>query len=229
MVVATLLLMAAVHVGLQMLPLEADRLQLELAFIPARYTGAASRLPGGTLAAWTSFVTHQWVHGDLAHLGVNAVWMLAFGSAVASRIGALRFIALSTFCGIAGAALFLAMQWGALVPMVGASGAISGLMGAAFRLLLPAIDRGDAHLMREAPALLPLEPLLPSLMSRRMLAACGAFLLINFALAFVGPWITDAGGIAWQAHVGGFLAGLVFFGLFDRPRPTLADPWARTR
>ena len=54
-----------------------------LAFIPARETGLADDLPGGRIAAVTSFITHQFVHGDLAHLGINSAWLLAFGTPVA--------------------------------------------------------------------------------------------------------------------------------------------------
>ena len=62
-------------------------LLLALAFIPARYSGAALELPGGYLTAVTSFVTYMVVHAGWVHLVVNLVWMLAFGSAVARRVG----------------------------------------------------------------------------------------------------------------------------------------------
>lgn len=218
-VLALIAILGAVHAGLSMLGGDEERALLALAFIPARYAGHAGQLPGGELAAWTSFVTHQLVHGDLQHLAINGVWLLAFGSAIARRVGAVRLVLFAVLCGIGGAALFLAVQWGAAVPMVGASGAISGLMAAGFRLLLPAIDADMVDVMRNHPRALPLLPLRWALRSRRVLIASSAFVALNFALAFAAPLITDAGGIAWEAHLGGFFVGFLLLGLFDPPRP----------
>ena len=82
---------------------EALEFLLALAFIPARYDGAALELPGGYLTAVTSFVTYMIVHAGWVHLLVNLLWMIAFGSAVARRVGASRFFVFSILCGIAGA------------------------------------------------------------------------------------------------------------------------------
>src|SRR5680860_906121 len=101
---------------------------LALAFIPARYSGAAAELPGGYLTAITSFVTYMVVHGGWMHLLVNLLWMLAFGTAVARRIGAVGFFEFSILCGVAGALTHLALHWGEMAPVVGASAAISGQM-----------------------------------------------------------------------------------------------------
>jgi len=102
-VLALLAAMAVVH-GLRVfLPQgDSDWLTLALAFIPARYGSSAAELPGGEVAAVTSFVTHMLVHGDLTHLAINSAWLLAFGGAVANRIGAWRFLALSAVTGSAG-------------------------------------------------------------------------------------------------------------------------------
>ncbi len=55
-------------------------------------------LPGGDVAAVTSFLTHAFVHGDWVHLGLNAAWLVAFGGAVANRIGTVRFLLFFAFC-----------------------------------------------------------------------------------------------------------------------------------
>lgn len=217
-VLGLLALLAAIHGGLAMLSEINDEYAVwALAFIPARYTGFADQIPGGPLAAWTSFITHQFVHGDITHLMINGAWMLVFGSAVARRIGAARFIVFALVCGIAGAALFGLIRWGQMVPMVGASGAISGLMAAGFRLLLPAIDNGDLYEMREAPRSVRLATLGECLRSRRVMFAVAAFIVVNFAIAFAAPLFTDAAGIAWEAHLGGFAAGFLLLGVFDFP------------
>ncbi|ODS03425.1 hypothetical protein AUC71_00060 [Methyloceanibacter marginalis] len=80
--------MIVIQVVRGLLPDEIDiTVLLSLAFIPARYSGAAAELPGGYLTAVTSFVTYMVVHGGWMHLLVNVLWMLAFGTAVARRIG----------------------------------------------------------------------------------------------------------------------------------------------
>lgn len=219
-VVAVLALLMAVHAGLSYLTdVDDEFLIWVLAFIPARYIGLAHELPGGPLASWTSFVTHQFVHGDLTHLLINSAWLLVFGSAVARRIGTGRFFLFGIVCGIAGALAFLLVRWGEAVPMVGASGAISGLMAAGFRILLPSIDNGDFHEMRESPRAVRLASLGECLRNRRMLFAIVAFVLVNAVIAIAAPVLTDAAGIAWEAHLGGFVAGLMLLGLFDQPQP----------
>ncbi len=216
-VVVALAILVLVHVGMSRLTdVDDEHLVWVLAFIPARYVGLASQLPGGPIASWTSFLTHQLVHGDVTHLLINSAWLLVFGSAVARRIGGVRFFLFAAICGIAGALAFMLVRWGEVVPMVGASGAISGLMAAGFRLLLPTIDNGDFHEMREAPRSVRLATLGECFRSQRLLFAVAAFIIVNFLVAFAAPILSDAAGIAWEAHLGGFAAGLLLLGLFDQ-------------
>ena len=219
-VVVVLALLVVVHVALaQVTDVDDEHLIWVLAFVPARYVGFADQIPGGPLASWTSFVTHQLVHGDITHLAINCAWLLVFGSPVARHIGGGRFFIFALVCGIAGALFFMLVRWGEAVPMVGASGAISGLMGAGFRLLLPAIDNGEFHEMRESPRSVRLATLAECFRSRRLMLAVVAFVIVNFVIAFAAPVVTDAAGIAWEAHLGGFAAGLLLLGAFDLPHP----------
>ncbi len=217
-VLAALALIVAVHVLLAVLPNDwSTWLLLVLAFIPARYSGYASALPGGDLTAVTSFLSYAVVHGSLLHLGLNSAWLIAFGTAVAKRVGAARFFALSAFCAAAGAATFLANNVGSMMPMVGASGAISGLMGATMRFLFSATDGDGLRALREDPANVPLMPLSRALTDRRVIVVTIAFILANI-LAVLGLGGLGVGGIAWSAHMGGYFAGLLAFGIFDRRR-----------
>lgn len=226
-VVAVLVLLAVVHAVMsQLTDVDDEHLVWLMAFIPARYVGLAGELPGGPLASWTSFVTHQFVHGDVTHLLINCAWLLVFGSAVARRIGAARFFLFAVVCGIGGALAFMLVRWGEAVPMVGASGAISGLMAAGFRLLLPTIDNGDYPEMRETPRAVRLATLGECLHSRRMLFAIIAFVVVNFLIAIAAPILTDGAGIAWEAHLGGFAAGLLLLGVFDLPEEADRHPGA---
>lgn len=216
-VMGLIALLVVVQGGLSLLNDEDEmRMLLALAFIPARFTDLSGEIPGGPWAAWTSFVTHIVVHGGYMHLAINCAWLLAFGGAVAARVGNLRFLALTLVAGIAGALLFLAFNWGRAVPMVGASGAISGLMGGAFRFFFSGLNhQGEGH-PPEHPADVPRMSLVELMRDRRAATAIIAWVGLNAVAGFAGPAITGGAGIAWEAHLGGFLAGLLLFGLFDR-------------
>ncbi|MFA5900803.1 MAG: rhomboid family intramembrane serine protease [Hyphomicrobium sp.] len=192
-------------------------LTLALAFIPARYSGFAAQLPGGDIASVTSFLTHTLVHGDWIHLALNGAWLVAFGAAIANRVGTMRFLLLYAFCAVAGAATFLAVNPGLMMPMVGASGAISGLMGATMRFLFSATDGPGLAALREDPRSVPLMPLKVALTDRRVVVVTIVFLIANL-LAVFGLGSVGVSGIAWEAHIGGYFAGLLFFGFFDAPQ-----------
>jgi membrane associated rhomboid family serine protease len=213
------LLLAGVMIGMQLIQMllpseESLQFLLTLAFIPARYSGAAQELPGGYLTAITSFVTYMLVHAGWVHLLVNLLWMAAFGSPVAKRLGDWRFLSFSALCGIAGAFTHLAFHFGEMTPVVGASAAISGQMAAALRFVFAGRQPGEADL-----AQVPLESLSKTLTDRRILTVLGFWVVLNviFGLGVVSISGT-AGDIAWEAHIGGFLFGLLCFGFFDTGR-----------
>jgi membrane associated rhomboid family serine protease len=212
----------AVHLLRWALPVEQNAwLTAVLAFIPARVSGLAADLPGGRIAAVTSFITHQFVHGDLAHLLINSAWLLAFGTPVARRTDPVRFLAFFLLAGVAGALLYLAVNGNIPILVVGASGAISGLMGAAFRFLFRSMVDGGALGLAGARTT-PLMPLAETLSDRRILMAVGGWTLLNVLLAWGAAGLTEAAGIAWEAHLGGFYTGLLLYGFFDRP-PLVED------
>jgi len=221
-VLGALFVIVVVHVARLLLPEELDaRVVLALAFIPARYDGYAAALPGGLVSAVTSFLSHALVHANAAHLLLNGAWLLAFGGAVAARVGAVRFLGFASFCAVAAATTFLCANWGLLAPMIGASGAVAGLMAASIRLLFSAIDQGGFALLRTNPRAVRLMGLAETFGDRRILAVTGIWIVIN-ALAAIGLSVPEPGGaIAWEAHLGGYFAGLVTFGLFGPAR--LAD------
>jgi len=157
-VIAVLAVLAIIHAVRTLLLSEQQDIEflLSFAFIPARYDTAFvldGALPGGGADVWT-FVTYALIHADWVHLGVNAVWLLPFGSAVARRFGTLRFLAFFAVTAAAGAALHLATHAGEQFPMIGASAAISGTMAAAMRFAfqrggpLGLIGRADASSYR---------------------------------------------------------------------------------
>ncbi len=226
-VVAVLAVMVGLHVARQFLPADLDDwLVLTLAFIPARYaTGMAAELPGGVWAAWTSFVTHMTVHADATHLMFNSAWLLAFGGAIGLRAGGARFLAFAIVTGICGALAFLAFNPNLLAPVIGASGAVAGLMGGTMRFLFAGLDMGGVRALSEHPTEIPLMSLAATLRDRRVQLTTAIWLLLN-GLAVIGIGTGEGrGAIAWEAHIGGFIAGLVGFGWFDRPQTiAAADP-----
>lgn len=188
-----------------------------LAFIPARLSGMAGELPGGEIASITQFVTHQFLHGDITHLLVNSAWFLAFGTSVARRTGTVRFLAFFLLCGIAGAALYAVLNSSAASMMIGASGAISGLMGAAIRFLLRPLSEGDADGIAAKTRHPPLMSLRATLTDQRVLAVVAGWTLLNVVMAWGASGLVGGMSIAWEAHLGGFYAGLLIYGWFDRP------------
>ena len=189
------------------------------AFIPARIAPppefANVVFPGPEAAKWWSFVTHMMLHGDWMHLIINSVWMLAFGSVLARRLGSARFLIVSAASAAGGAAASLAWQWGGdFSLLVGASGAISGQLAGAVRLIF---GEGGSLATMGSQRFDRVRALRLSEIARTP-AALG-FLGIWFAITIFAGAVSppgEAARIAWEAHVGGFLAGLVCFGLFDR-------------
>lgn len=218
-VVAVLGGLVAVHLLRQLLtPVQEEWWVLALAFIPARFSEFGSLLPGGKVAWFTSFVSHQFVHADAPHLLINGAWLLAIGSLVARRVGALRFVSLYLVSGIAGALAFWAVNPGLAQPVIGASGAVSGLMGAVVRFMFAAINQRRGPELRENPAAIPRAPLADVFRDRRALIMIGSMVGLNLVFGLgLGKLITD-GGIAWEAHLGGFAAGLLLFAWFDHPQ-----------
>ena len=222
-IVALAAALALVHVARLALDERSDLLVLLwLAFVPARYDGAMPvdlSLPGGLPADIWTFVSYAFLHADLLHLLVNMVWLLAFGSPVAWRFGTVRFLALFAVTA-AGALVHLLTHAGEFAPLVGASAAISGAMAAALRFAFEA--GGPLGVLRDrGPEAyrVPAAPLLRALRNPQVLI----FLIVWFALNLVFgasslPGYGD-GAVAWQAHFGGFFAGLLLFPLFDPVRP----------
>lgn len=223
-VVLAALALVVLHVVRVALPPETGlTMLLALAFIPARYAGPTPGLPGGEWGEVTSFITYMFVHGDMTHLAVNTIWMLAFGSAVAKRIGDIRFVMFSLLCGIAGAVVHLTLHFGELTPVVGASAAISGQMAGAIRFMFGA-QRAFMPLPDNL-ASVPLAGIRETLTNGKFLIFLGIWAALNLLFGLGGFQLNGSGGgIAWEAHIGGFLFGLFAFGAFDRGAQKGAKP-----
>ena len=246
-VLASILVLAAIHaLRVYVLTPEQDAQILSFfAFVPGRFTYAFdpvavskvfSRLPAGdeadaarfflgngTPQPWT-LLTYAFFHADWVHFGVNSMWLAAFGAPVARRFGAWRFFAFMAVTAIAGAAAHYLFHREDLEPVIGASAAISGAMAAAIRFVfVPGAPLGASlgfgakadNRAYQQRAL----PLFQVLTDRRAVTFLLVWFVANFIFGAAAiPLGLTQSAVAWQAHIGGFLAGLLLFPLFDPPR-----------
>lgn len=187
-----------------------------LAFIPARLTETNGALPGGLTIGLSTTLTHAFLHGDWLHLTINSAWFLAFGSLIARRSGIVGFLALFAASAIAGALFFTLINPNGMLPLVGASGAISGLMGAAFRLIFSAPPGAGFATLHSHPMAVPRMPIGLALRDQRTMTAVLIWVAVNLAFGFGLGEMMQSGEIAWEAHIGGFLFGFLAFAWFDR-------------
>ena len=199
---------------------------LAFGFIPARYGSeiAIESLPGGFGADLWTFFTYAFIHADWTHLGLNLAWFVPFGSAVARRFGASRYTLFMLTTAAIGAMAHLATHFGAIEPMIGASAAISGAMAAAMRFVFQRDGRLGFFRDGADAARLPAQPLRATLRDARFLLFLATWIGLNALFGFGTIAFGAQAGqeIAWQAHVGGFFAGLFLFKAFD-PVPSTPE------
>lgn len=185
-------------IGLGVIPavlLDKVQLPAELVLIPAELT----------------VFTSMFLHGGFMHLAGNMLYLWIFGNNVEDSMGHVRFVIFYLVCGIAAVAGQTLQNPDSQIPMIGASGAISGVLGA-YLLLFPharvlvAIPLGFYLHMVRLPAGL-------------VLCLWFIFQLISSAMAS-----TDGGGVAWFAHIGGFIAGIALIPLFKYKKVPLFHP-----
>ena len=216
---AYIVLLAIIHLRV-FLPVEWEDWTIDVfGFIPKRYDSGLIDLsfPGGEGAKVWTFVTYSLLHANLAHIGFNVLWLLPFGSALARRFGAMRFFLFMAVTAVAGALAHLVTHEHAVAPMIGASASVSGAMAAAIRFAFVqgsflSFNRGDADAAAKVPAL----SLWRALRNPRVMAFLAVWFGVNIIFG-VGSIAIGAEGasVAWQAHIGGFFAGLILFSLFD--------------
>jgi len=202
-VVALTAACVAIHlVRLYVLTVEQDiDLLVRAAFIPIRYSGQFHL----DVYAFISPFTYTLLHGSIVHLAINMVWLAAFGSPLANRLGVGRLLLFWAVTGVAAAATHYALHMIDQSPLIGASGAISGMMGAAARFGFRA-SRSAGRSAFDGPLL----PASAALRLRPVVTFLAVWMAINLVTGIVGLG-AGADRIAWEAHVGGFVAG--FFGI----------------
>ena len=173
-------------------------------------------LADGGPRLWT-LLTYGLLHGSWLHLVTNLVWLAAFGSPVARRLGPGRFLSLMGLSTIGGALLHWFARELDVLPLVGASAAVSGATAAAIRFVFaPGLRFGslaDDAVVRAIPA----EPIGQLWRNSRAMLFIVFWFATNILFgAGLVPILGEETSIAWEAHIGGFLVGLLLFPLFDR-------------
>ena len=173
-------------------------------FIPARY----APFNCFEFVPVTSTVTYSFLHGSFSHLLNNCLWLAVFGSPLANTIGPMRFVIFWMVCAMTAALFHYFAQPADVTPMIGASGAIAGLMGAAARFGFSTNRQiGTSRFIDRLPSLTSL------VANRSVLTFLAIFLATNLLIGS-GQFNGLETSIAWQAHIGGIIAGFLFIPLF---------------
>jgi membrane associated rhomboid family serine protease len=178
--------------------------------IPVRLLGG-EELPPDLIAvpAWATVLTSMFMHGGFWHLAGNMLYLWIFGNNIEDSMGHTRFFLLYVLCGIAAVFAQVLPNPGSIVPMVGASGAISGVLGA-YMLLFP---RARGLLGLPLGFLIVQIGRFPAIW---VLAAWFGMQLIMGTIAAAQEPGESQGGVAFGAHIGGFVAGLALVTFFKR-------------
>ncbi len=195
--------------------LDVERLVMRAALIPARLGGGVE-MPG--LPPALTLVTSQFLHGGLLHLGGNMLFLWIFGNNVEDEMGPFRFLVFYLLCGIAAGGIHFATAPDSTIPTVGASGAISGVLGA-YALLFPRARIFTLVILVFYISVVPIPALL----------WVGIWFVLQL-LSGIATGTATGGGVAWFAHVGGLVAGVALVYLFRRRRPPprispFSDSW----
>jgi len=194
-----------VHLAQQLTRLQDGGFLLDWALVPSHLVNPAAWVQIGPVRVFGSLITSQFLHGDLLHLGANMIFLWVFGDNVEDRLGRVRFVVFYLLCGAIAALAQSLLSWFPAVPMLGASGAIAGVLGAYFILFRTAWVRSVVLFF-----------VIPFFVEIPALIFIGLWFILQSvnALYSLGP-VPAAGspGVAFGAHVAGFIAGILLLKL----------------
>jgi membrane associated rhomboid family serine protease len=173
--------------------------------VPREYSSVRDLPPAIPLPFWSTLLTSMFLHAGWMHLGGNMLYLWIFGDNIEKVMGAARFVIFYLVCGLAASAAHIAFGPGSTTPAVGASGAISGVLGG-YLVLFP---RNRVRVLTRG-----------GLVSVPAVVVLGFWIVIQL-LSGIGSMATTSetgGGVAYMAHIGGFVAGLVLVKLMASPR-----------
>jgi membrane associated rhomboid family serine protease len=182
---------------------------MQFGMIPARLFGYGEVVPAfAVIPGWATVLTSMFMHGGFMHLGMNMLFLWVFGDNVEDSMGHARYLVFYLLCGVAAAVVQGAINPSSTIPMVGASGAISGVLGA-YMLLHPhatvrtLIFLGVFVTIVHVPALV----------------ALGIWFLMQVVSGMLPS--SGEGGVAFFAHIDGFVAGMALVPFFKKPNVKL--------
>ena len=190
-----------------------ERIVYALGVVPAVLLGQGQLPPDLSLVSpWMTIFTSMFMHGGWMHLIGNMLYLWIFGDNVEDAMGHGRFVVFYLLCGIAAVLAQALPDPSSTVPMIGASGAISGVLGA-YLLLFP-----HARVLVVIPLGFYFHP---------MRIPAGLVLVLWFGLQLLSNAMAQAGqgGVAFRAHIGGFVAGMILIPIFKQRRVRLRLPW----
>lgn len=184
--------------------------------VPVRYSNSETAGQFTFVQQMIPFFSYMFLHGGFLHLLGNMWFLYIFGDNVEDRLGPSRFVAFYILSGIAAVLIHLVTNWHSRLPTIGASGAIAGVMGAYF-LLFP-----RSKVLTMVPIFF-----FPLLFELPAVFFLGYWVVIQFLYASMSHG--QAGGVAWWAHIGGFVFGLATIRLFLAvPRTGMSRRLARS-
>jgi membrane associated rhomboid family serine protease len=178
--------------------------------VPLRYANPELAAHFTSFQQYLPFLTSMFLHGGFLHIIMNMWFLYIFGDNIEDRLGHIRYLVFYLFCGVAAGLVHLFTNWNSNIPTIGASGAISGVMGA-YLLLYP---------RSKILTLIPIFFFFQFVEIPAFIFLVFWLFLQLFSASFTP---TNVGGVAFWAHIGGFVAGLIFIKLFDAiPRTGLS-------
>lgn len=155
------------------------------------------------LPVYFNFLSSMFMHGSIMHIVGNMMFLWVFGDNLENLLGHIRFVVFYIFCGFAAAIAQIVVDTDSVIPMLGASGAISGVLGG-YLLLFPQrrVRALIFNFLTEVPAFV----------------ALGLWIVYQIVVGYLTP--SGTGGVAYAAHIGGFIAGLVSIKVFAIGRTT---------
>ena len=175
--------------------------------IPARYFALAQQEPANIVARFFPFFTSMFLHGGWLHVIGNMWYLWIFGDNVEDRMGHGRYLIFYLLCGLAAGFAHVYMNPDSRIPTIGASGAIAGVMGAYF-ILYP-----FARVITLIPIFFFIQ-----IVEIPAFFFLGFWILLQFFQGTLSLAVQHGGGVAWWAHLGGFVAGMVLVFVFRKSR-----------
>jgi membrane associated rhomboid family serine protease len=167
--------------------------------VPREFAAGRDLAPSIPLPFWSTLLTSMFLHGGWMHLGGNMLYLAIFGDNIERRLGSARFLAFYLLCGLAAAAGHILFALNSDIPTIGASGAISGVLGG-YLVLFP---RNRVRVLTNR-----------GVVAMPAMAVLGFWIVIQVVSQMSESSGPAGGGVAYMAHIAGFVAGIALVHLF---------------